>query len=209
MIRKSAKISALSSIVVLLSLLLSGCSMLKLGSSYDKHFFVLEADHQEKPAASDGKEILIVRKLTIDSSFKFKGLIYRNAEHEYKTDFYNEFLVPPASMITEQTRNWLSQSGLFRTVLESASYMEATYALEGNILSLYGDYRNAASPKAVMEISFFLIGTASSEPSIALAEKYKAAIDLQGEETEDLIKAFDACLEQILAELERDIEEAL
>ena len=137
--------------LIIASSLLSGCGGPK---PYNKNYYVLNVHRSPETAKPDNNFILDVRTFTIDSAFDSKGLVYRTAEFEYETDFYNEFLISPAIMITEKTRTWLLNSGIFKLVLDKASYIDPTHTLQANITALYADRREK---KAVMEIRTFLI----------------------------------------------------
>jgi hypothetical protein len=129
---------------------------------------------------------------------------------KYETDFYNEFLVSPQSMITEKTRNWLAASKLSQRVLDPGSQIIPTHVIEGNITALYGDFRNTTSPRANLEIRIFLLGTkAGEEPVSVFGETYKSSIALETSDAESLVNALDKCLREILANLEEDLSEKL
>ena len=136
------------------TLLAGGCSLKK--QSPAKHSFLIEAQRVGEARAATASGVLRLRNLQVAAPFEGKGFVYRTSGLGYQTDFYHEFLVAPRALITEQARQWLGASGLFRFVLDPASKAEATHILEGNVSALYGDYRNAASPKAVLSVEFFL-----------------------------------------------------
>jgi len=110
-------------------------------------------------------------------------------------------------MITEKTRSWLSESGLFELVLEPGSYIDASHVLEGNIITLYGDFRDKSSPKATMKIRFFLIKL--SGKSVVFAKTYETTSESNERTAESLVEAFDNCLANILSDLEEDLQEQL
>ena len=118
-----------------------------------------------------------------------------------------QFLVRPEDMITEATRNWLSESGLFRWVLEPGSYTDATHLLEGNIIALYADLRDESSPKAMITIRFFLVK--SSEKLIVFGKTYERVSEIGDMTAESLIDAYENCLANILLGLEEDLETLL
>ena len=191
----------LYSSLVVSSLIILGCGQ----QSYNKRYYVLEAVREANHISTKRESILSVQRFTIDSAFESKGLVYRKSEFEYESDFYNEFLISPAVMITEKTRNWLAASGIFARVLDKGSYAEPTHTLKGNITALYGDLRNR---KAIIEMRIFLIASAAREESVILARTYTSSCGLHSETTEGLIEAFDSCLRQILIDLERDLGES-
>lgn len=187
--------------LILILLTSAGCG----SAPYNKRYYILDANRHSKAKKTCSDIILDVRTFTIDSAFDSKGLVYRKGEFEYEADFYNEFLVSPATMITEKTRSWLSQSGLFARVLDKAGYSEASHILEGNITSLYIDFREKASPLAIVEMRIFLVADATAKESLILGKTYKSSSSPRSGAAEDLVEAFDHCLEEILTDLEKDL----
>ncbi|MHC4417644.1 MAG: ABC-type transport auxiliary lipoprotein family protein [Planctomycetota bacterium] len=203
----TTKITKLSLYLILVasSVMLSGCGQ----RSYAKRHYILDVAGAAETAATSNDAVLDIRTFTIDSAFDSKGLVYRKSQFEYEVDFYNEFLISPALMVTEKTRNWLSQSGLFATVLDAASYTKPTHTLRGNITALYGDLRDRSSRLGVMEMRVFLVSKEAEDPSTILAKTYRVSSQLKTQNAEGLVAAFDNCLEEILTDLQRDLEEEL
>jgi cholesterol transport system auxiliary component len=193
---------ALCLVPTVFSLMVSGCAE----PSANSRFYVLETARPATPAAKEGKAILGVPRFTVDAAYAGRGLVYRLDEHRYESDAYNEFLVSPTVMITERTRDWLAESGLFAQVLGSGSGVEATHRLEANITALYGDFRDKDGPKAVVEMRFFLLRTERGvDPEIVFAKPYQATVDVTTADPEGVITGLDHCLQTILADLEEDL----
>ncbi|NLZ07351.1 MAG: hypothetical protein GXY19_19455 [Phycisphaerae bacterium] len=189
------------------SLVLSGCAR---PVSANSRFYMLQAPRPVAPAVREGKAVLAVPRCTIDAAYANRGLVYRLDEHRYESDAYNEFLVSPTVMITERTRDWLAQSGLFAQVLGSGSGAEPTHRMEANIAAVYGDFRDKRAPKAVMEIRFFLLRIeGGADPVIVMAKSYAATADVATAGPEGLVAGLDRCLQTILTELERDLAGAV
>ena len=180
---------------------ISGCGP----KTYTKNYYLLDIQRQADILEADTDLILYVRRFSIDTAFSSNSLVYRKGEFQYESDFYNEFLVSPTAMVTEKTRTWLSQTGLFGQVLDAGSYLEPTHTLEGNIVALYGDVREASSPAAIIEVRFFLIENADSEKIVLWGKLYKGSCQAGAQTADSLIEAFDRCLENILTELEEDL----
>ncbi|MHC4520645.1 MAG: hypothetical protein ACYTAS_18800, partial [Planctomycetota bacterium] len=89
------------------------------------------------------------------------------------------------------------------------SVIEPTHVLEGNVLALYGDLREQASPRAVMEIRVFLIVHAPAQPEIVFTRDYQVSHNVEARTPEALVAAFNRCLEQILNDLEEDVRRML
>jgi len=189
------------------ALLAGGCSLKKQYPA--KHSFLIEAQRAGEARAAAASGVLRVRNLQVAAPFEGKGFVYRNSGLGYQADFYHEFLVAPRALITEQTRQWLGASGLFRFVLDPATKAEATHSLEGNVSALYGDYRDAASSKAVLAVEFFLTNDQPVSPEIVFHKSYRQEVPLENRAPETLAKGWGKALEQILTALEQDLVKAL
>ena len=198
------KVIALCNLMIV-SMILSGCGPKRI--AYNQRNFVIETS-RNRPQQKISKDVILnVQNFSIDVAFSSKSLVYRKGQSEYETDFYNQFLIRPDDMITEKTRGWLSESGLFKLVLEPGSYTEATHMLEGNIIALYGDFSEDSSPKATAKIRFFLVKL--SDKSVVFTNTYEAVSEFKDRTAESLIEAFGVCLTNILSDLEKDLQEQL
>jgi cholesterol transport system auxiliary component len=191
--------------ILLYAAAIAGCG----GHSYNRNYYALAVTGPEKTRTVPADIIVAVRRFTIDSAFQSAGLVYRKSEFGYETDFYNHFLISPADMITQKTRNWLAASADFATVLDAGSTISAAYILQGNVIALYGDFRPNAPPKAVMKIRFFLIADRPSTQLILLNKEYTASHDLTAATAQNLVAGFDVCLTSILKELQADLRRAI
>jgi len=188
--------------LVNLLMLLSGCGS---RTAYNQRNFILETS-RDRPQQKISKDVILdVQIFSIDTTFSTKSLVYRKGQSEYETDFYNQFLVRPEDMITEKTRSWLSESGLFKWVLEPGGYTDATHMLEGNVIALYADFRDELSPKATIKIRFFLVKL--SGKSVVFGKTYEKVSEVGDRTAESLIEAYENCLENILSDLEKDLAE--
>jgi cholesterol transport system auxiliary component len=195
----NSKVMTLCSFMIL-SMLLTGCR-------YDRRNFVLEVS-RDRPRLEVSKDVVLdVQSFNVDTAFSNRSLVYRKNQSEYEQDFYNQFLIRPEDMVTEKTRSWLSESGLFELVLEPSSHIDASHVLEGNIIALYGDFRDKSSPKATIKIRFFLIKL--SDKSVVFAKTYETTSESNERTAKSLVEAFDNCLANILSDLEEDLQEQL
>ena len=192
--------------LVLSAIVIAGCG----AKSYEKQQYLLNTRRPSSRMASDGQNIIEMRRFTIDPAFSSKGLTYRKGEFEYESDFYNEFLVAPDVMITDKVRNWLAASGLSKRVLDPGSYIDPTHVLEGSIVALYGDFRAKSSPMAVLELRVFLLEMkTAAEPTILFGKTYESSVGIEAEGPRGLVSALDRCLSDILTDLEKDLAKSL
>jgi ABC-type uncharacterized transport system auxiliary subunit len=185
----------------------SGC--VSLEKAYpDKRYFVLETPGQANPANPTGNDTLEVSNVRVSPRYGDRSFIYRTSAAGYESDFYNQFLVSPASLITEEIRKGLIGSHLFKYVIGPASQLQPSYVLEGTVNALYGDFRNTDSPRAVLEMEFFLTSEIPANPGILMQQRYAKSIPLSGRSPEALVQGWNEALDEILTSLTADLKAA-
>ena len=165
----------------------------------ERKYHLVEAERPPQ-TSEGGAAVLRIRRFRISPRFDSRNLVYRSSDTGYESDFYNEFLADPASMLTESTRKWLSLSGRFKAVLDPSASLEEDYVLEAYVQSLYGDFRS--SPAAVLEMQVFLVRRGSD--SIVFQKLYTRSKPITAKSTDALLKGYSENLTSILTELESD-----
>src|SRR5499433_1733184 len=129
----------------MLALLALCAACVGIEKSYpDKRYFVREASANPSSANPAGNETLEVSNIRISPRFADRSFVYRTSETGYESDFYNQFLTWPDTMITEELRKGLAASQEFKYVLGPADAQPPNYVLEGSVTGLYGDFRNSS-----------------------------------------------------------------
>jgi hypothetical protein len=183
--------------------LLPGCSLKKAYPA--KSTFALEAIRGEATVRGSSAVVLRVRPFNAVAPFDERVFRSRIDDVRFEADFYNEFIFTPRTLISDQTRLWLQNAGLFGAVLEPASRAEPTHSLEGSVTALYADLRDAAAPKAVMELRLLLLKDSSASPEIVLDKTYRQAVPLENRQPATLAAGWSKGLAQILTALEQDL----
>jgi cholesterol transport system auxiliary component len=193
----------------LLALLALSAACVGIERSYpDKHYFVLDTGANTNPSDSSANETLEVSSIRVSPRYADKSFVYRTSEAGYESDFYNQFLVSPSSLITEEVRKGLTGSQVFKYVISASSPLQPSYVLEGTVNALYGDFRNANSPRAVLEMEFFLTSEIPAKPGILMQKRYAKSVPLTGRSPEALVKGWNQALEEILTSLAADLTAA-
>jgi len=195
----SLRLSAL----LLAGLIIQGCSLKQPSPS--KQTFLLEAVRAGEARSTSSPVQLRIRNIQVAAPFEGKGFVYRTSELGYKADFYNEFLTAPRSLIAAQLQTWLGASKVFRNVLPPGSSVEASHALEANVSALYGDFREPASPKAVLAIEFFLTKEQAASGEIVFHQSYRQEVVIENRTAEALAKGWGKALGQIFTALEQEL----
>jgi cholesterol transport system auxiliary component len=186
------------------SFLLFGC--VSIERSYpDKRYFVLDISLKESPQDPADSGILQMASARVSPRYADRNFVYRRSDTRFESDFYNQFLISPAALVTEELRRELSQAGLFKFVVGSANPLAPTHTMETMVNTLYGDFRDLKAPKAVIEMEFFL--TQEASPSgIVFHKLYQRIVPVQERNPEALVRGWNQGLESISGSLVSDLK---
>jgi len=187
-----------------LALLLSGCMSRKY---VERRSYALEISRDQVASSSETEAVLRVRNFRVSPRYEGKRLVYRSEDGSYESDFYNEFLTSPDTMITEEVRQWLAGSGLFQQVVDFSGQIEPTHILEGTVTDLYGDFSEGSQPRAALQMEFFLIQEVSGRSRVVFQKRYRKEAALKTDSPEAVVQGWNQALTYILADFERDLRE--
>ncbi|MFP4672153.1 MAG: ABC-type transport auxiliary lipoprotein family protein [Desulfohalobiaceae bacterium] len=193
---------------LLLPGLLTGCSWL-LRSGPEKQYYMLQAQRSQETRQQKQDSALLVRPFSISQAFEGQELILQIEQDRFVADYKRRFLIPAQDMITELTRNWLAESGLFSHVLpQGAKGVQADYHLQARIHSLYLD-QSGQQPATVLEMEFLLLGRQDRKLQILGQENIRKESELQRLSASEAIQAWSRDLALTLQELESCLQEWL
>jgi uncharacterized lipoprotein YmbA len=156
------------------------------------------------PRAMQSPLWLKMGAFSVAAPFDTKSLVYRLGDQRYEKDFYNAYISLPTNMLSNATRQWLDQSGIFRITVAQGTSFFPFYTLQATIDELYGDYRS--NPEAVVSVQFFLTVTNPNIPTpLITAKRYTQRVALANNLPQTLVlgqqQAFAAILQQLEADL--------
>ena len=190
-------------VVLLFVIGIPGCVTLE--RSYpDKRYFVIEIRDPAKSSATQSGQVLLVSTLHVSPRYSGTGFVYRTSETGFETDFYNQFLSSPATMISEEVRKGLASAAEFKYIIGPSSQLLPNYNLEGSVNALYGDFRNLQSPAAVLEIEFFLRNEDPAKAGVVLHKRYLKTVPIDQRSPDALTRGWNEALEAIVATLVAD-----
>jgi cholesterol transport system auxiliary component len=190
--------------IALFVLFSSGCVSLER-SSPERHYFVIELPRSANSPEPASDLILSVGNMRISPRYADRSLVYRTSDTSFESDFYNQFLTSPDTMISEELRKGLAAARQFKYVLGPADAQQPNYVLEGSVNALYGDFRNPSQPTAVLEIEVFLYNDNSNNSGLVAQKRYLKSVPVNERSPEALVKGWDQALQQIVAALAADL----
>jgi len=186
-------------------LLLTGC--LRLEKPYpQKNSYALELPRSVPAQQPLSQGVLQIRKFDSAPAYRSKGFVYRTGPQSWHSDYYHQFFVQPAAMITELCRRRLQQRELFDQI-NQGGYPPASELLQGRIVALYGDYRPDHPPMAVLELQLTLIDERSAPTRPLLDRIYRRSLPLADRTPASLVDAWSKALAEILDEFEIQLQQ--
>lgn len=198
--------SRTANVACLIVFIATGTSCLDLKKSYpEKRSFVLDVGAPEQVAASSGALVLKIHKFRVSPLFAGRAMVYRVADLQYESDFYDEWFVAPATLVTQQVYNWLSRSEGFQLVGLGMNHVEPTHLLEGTVTEFYGDFRGV--PRAVFGLELHLLDARNERPSL-FQRTYRQEVSLGDRSPDALARGLTEALRMVLVDIVKDLAAA-
>ena len=191
--------------VIAIATVLGACSLSR--PTPVKRTFLLEP--ALPPMASVQKLVsLRVGVVNVAAPYRGKAFVYQQDALKFEADYYNEFFVAPAAMLSEATARALTAANVFRRTIPPGGSDTGDFVLDGFASELYGDLRDAAKPAAALAITFYLSPAEAATPRVVWSREYRQRVAFTGSAPEALAGAWNAALTTILADLAHDLAAA-
>ncbi len=193
-------------LLVAFVLALSGCSLSR--PAPQKAAFLVDPP---APAAADRTDSATLRigAVGVAAPYRGKAFVRRTSALAYEVDFYSEFLVAPAAMIGEATARGLERARVFAKVVPPGALPEGDWSLDAFVATLHADLREPANPVAELEVTYFLTRNDGVSLTPLWSRDYRCRIPIAEATAEGYARALSAALGEILAELARDLPQAV
>jgi cholesterol transport system auxiliary component len=155
------------------------------------------------------QEVLLLRRLDVQSPFDDRRFHYRTGPGTYETDYYVRFVASPSDLLTDRLEEWLNESRIFHAVVESGSSAEYRYILEGEILELYGDYTKPQQAAAVIEADFVLVDDRVGAGRIVFEKQYRQTVPVVPSDARILAASWGEALRGVFLKLVEDLQGTL
>jgi hypothetical protein len=108
-------------------------------------------------------------------------------------------MVPPAEGLVSPICRWWRAAGGFHDVVETGSALKPNTLVEIHVLQLYGDFRQAENPTAVLDMRFVFFDAPNGVAGkVILQQEYSRNIPLKARTAAALIEGWNEALAQIL-----------
>jgi ABC-type uncharacterized transport system auxiliary subunit len=192
--------------LLLASVLLAGCTAFTRQAPI-RQTFLLETP-MPPAVARPQPGTLRVGTINVAAPFRGKTFVHRVSDLRFETDYYVEFLVAPATMLTEQTARALDHAKPFARVAGAGSGVDADWTLDGFASALYADLREAGKPMAELDIAYYLTPTAENEQTPVWTHQYQQRVPMRDASAAAYAEALNKAFANIVTELARDLSSA-
>jgi ABC-type uncharacterized transport system auxiliary subunit len=185
--------------------LLAGCSAITRPAPVRQTYLLDPPLPPALPQAQAQATTLRVGNVNVAAPFRGKAFVYRTDELRYETDFYVEFLIPPATMLADQTSRALMRAKPFARVTGPGSSADAEWVLDGFASALYADTREAGKPAAELAITYYLGSAGGIEQTPVWSREYRRHAAMRDSSPVAYAEALNAAFGEVVAELARDL----
>ena len=182
---------------------LGGCVSGLSKPAPEKRQYVLTATRPAREPPPANGLVLLMRRFTIDPAYQDRGIVTRSDSVSMQSDFYNEFFIDPAQLVSGQVTAWLAACGLFNEVVGPTSTLAPTHVLEGHVVKLYGDL--SGTPSAVLELQLLLLDVRSGANRVLLHPDLERREAAATRDPAALVQAWNKGLSDMLAAFERSL----
>ena len=189
-------------LIVLIFIFTSSCGQFR--RKYPaRNFYTLEVSQLEN-RESTGKEYLEIVKVRLNPEYYHQDFNYKISSNQFQNDFYNEFYKPVEVIVFAELYKWLSNAGIFKQVVPPNSIIDAKYYLYANIVDIYADF-SGASPKAVLNMQFFLVDESETIPKLVYTNVYSQQLTLSDALPNTIVNGWNEALKNIFTSFQNDL----
>jgi cholesterol transport system auxiliary component len=188
----------------------AGCAGLLKQAPVAKAYFAIDPGQPEpaRPAGAQAssqatRQVLRVRALRVSPPYDAVPFVYRTGPAQFDTDYYNNFIAPPASLLTGSLIQWLARA-LPMTICDTSSNLPADLTLEGNMTGLYID-STTTPPKAVVAGRFFLTRDHNGDVQLLFQKAYEASVPVRARSPAGFVGAWGEAYHRVLVQLTADV----
>lgn len=196
--------SVMAVTVVLVALLAASCTVLAPDRSAPvrEHLLAPEPVTEAAAVATPASEgpVLLVAPMRAAAGYDGRAMLYRRDAHELRAFARNEWVGPPAQMLTPALVGALDGTGAFAAVVEPGSVAMADWRLETTLLRLHQDF--AAQPSRIrLAVRASLIDLRDNR--VLFARRFQAVEPAEEADPEAGVRAAHRASERVLAALAR------
>jgi cholesterol transport system auxiliary component len=196
-------------VVLALCGVLGGCSNVISRPAPVKGMFLLDPPLPQPAGGTPKAAVLRVGAINVAAPFRGKSFVYRRSDLGYDADYYDEWFVPPNTMLADALARSLAAARVFeRVVPAGAAGNEGDYLLDGFVSAMYADARTRGQLAAELAVTFYLTPMNELGGAPVWTHEYRERAPLSADTPEAYPQALNTALAATIQSLARDVAAA-
>ncbi len=179
-------------------LVLAGCGLETRPYAERRQWPLLVRRPEALPPRSGGA-VLLVRSFAAGPGLEARGLQSVQPDGSIRTEFYEEWSVPPPQAVEQAVRGWLADCGLFSAVVAPGSRLAAGLVLEAELDALW---TAPAARLARTALGVTLVAEGGATAHLVLQQRVEGEAALAGTTPQDAVGAMTAAVGALCGRVE-------
>ena len=180
----------------------AGCSVLPQQEYRQRRDWSLAPSRGSVVKPRANAKSLLVRTVSAAPGLEARGVQWLLKDGSVNTDYWEQWIVPPALSVEESLRRWLSDSGVFAAVVAPGSRAVTDLVLEAELTALIAD-PNKGTAKA--SLSIVVLEPKGDKTKVWLQKTETAEVPLSGSAATEIVAALRDAVAKLLAVVETDM----
>lgn len=203
--RSAASKGILSGIA--LAVALAGCSPFSRPQMV-RETYLLQPSLPATATAAPHPGSLRIGVVRVAAPYRGRDFVFRTDALRFESNYYFQFLVDPATMVTDGTARALEAARPFAQVVGPGSGVDADWHLDGFVSALYADVRDPAQPAAELDVTWYLTSADGDMHAPTWTREYRERTPMRDTTPQAYVAALNAGFEAIVSELAIDLARA-
>jgi Uncharacterized protein conserved in bacteria len=179
------------SFLVVTALLLSGCMT---GPRPETRSFLLDPGQPPKMESLATGATASVTFVDVGAPFSSPGFVYQLSADRWEVDPYNQFLVSPADMFTGILRQWIRESGLYRSIALPDEGGGQMFVIDCDVTGLCADFQDRTKPRAILRMEVQVFRRTPNGRELVLDRTFDQSISFEDRRPQALVDAWNEAL---------------
>lgn len=175
--------------------------------SLDVKTYMVEASRELQPQDAPLAPKLWIDAVSVLPPYNVRNFVLRESDVSFGTSYYSELLLSPSENFHNAFFLWFSDCGVFENV-SIVNRNGMSHRLTVTVIKFYSD-RSSEDAHAVLAIKATLFDEKTKGVRVLFTKNYSQQISIGQGAADDLIRAYNQGLSNILAACEVDMIEAL
>lgn len=192
---------------IALAAALAGCSAFSRPQMV-RETYLLQPALPAAAAVAPHPGSLRIGVVRVAAPYRGRDFVFRTDALRFESNYYFQFLVDPATMVTDGTARVLEAARPFAEVVGPGSGVDADWRLDGFVSALYADVRDPAQPAAELDVTWYLTPADGSARTPTWTREYRRRTPMRDATPQAYVAALNAGFGALVSELAADLAQA-